>query len=57
MTRREAALILAIRESSTTTRIKHAHRNLLILDNGGSTYLIHEINEAKELLLKRRTEI
>lgn len=59
MTRREAALILGIRESSTTARIKDAHRKLLILnhpDTGGSTYLTHKINEAKELLLKGRND-
>jgi hypothetical protein len=59
MTRREAALILGIRESSTTARIKDAHRKLLIInhpDTGGSTYLTHKINEAKELLLKGRND-
>lgn len=57
MTRREAALILGVRESSTPKRIKEAHRKLLILnhpDTGGSTYLTGKINEAKELLLKGR---
>ncbi len=55
MTRREAALILGVRESSTAKRIKDAHRKLLILnhpDTGGSTFLAGKINEAKELLLK-----
>ena len=57
MTRREAALILGVRESSTSKRIKDAHRKLLILnhpDTGGSTYLSGKVNEAKELLLKGR---
>lgn len=57
MTRREAALILGVRESSTPKRIKEAHRKLLILnhpDTGGSTYMAGKINEAKELLLKGR---
>lgn len=57
MTKREAALILGVRESSSTQRIKEAHRKLLILnhpDTGGSTYMAGKINEAKELLLKGR---
>lgn len=55
MTRREAALILGVRESSSVSRVKEAHRKLLILnhpDAGGSTYMAGKINEAKELLLK-----
>lgn len=59
MTRREAALILGVRESSPPSRIKDAHRKLLILnhpDAGGSTYVALKINEAKELLLKGRRD-
>ncbi|CAB9506016.1 DnaJ homolog subfamily C member 15 [Seminavis robusta] len=55
MTRREAALILGVRESSPASRIKDAHRKLLVLnhpDTGGSTHVAGKINEAKELLLK-----
>ena len=55
MTRKEAALILGVRESSAAKRIKEAHRKLLILnhpDTGGSTFIAGKINEAKELLLK-----
>lgn len=60
MTRREAALILGVRESASPQRIKDAHRKLLILnhpDTGGSTYLSGKINEAKELLLKGRAKV
>jgi hypothetical protein len=55
MTKREAALILGVRESSSPARVKDAHRRLLILnhpDTGGSTFLSGKLNEAKELLLK-----
>ena len=55
MTRREAALILGVRESASAKRIKDAHRKILILnhpDRGGSTYMATKINEAKEMLLK-----
>jgi len=48
MTRREAALILGVRESRTPKRIKEAPRKLLILnhpDRGGKTYMSGKINE------------
>jgi DnaJ family protein C protein 19 len=54
MNRREAALILSIRESSTRTEVKDSHKRLMMLnhpDAGGSTYLASKINEAKELLM------
>jgi DnaJ family protein C protein 19 len=60
MTRREAALILGVRESSNARRIKDAHRKLLILnhpDTGGSTYISGKLNEAKELLLKGKAKM
>jgi hypothetical protein len=60
MTRKEAALILGVRESSNAKRIKEAHRKLLILnhpDTGGSTYMAGKINEAKELLLKGKAKM
>ena len=59
MTRREAALILGVRESSSAQRIKDAHRKLLVLnhpDTGGSTYIAGKTNEAKELLLKGKSK-
>ncbi|CAM9986622.1 unnamed protein product [Phaeothamnion confervicola] len=58
MTRREAALILGVRESATPQRIKEAHRRILMLnhpDKGGSKLMAAKINEAKEMLLKGRT--
>ncbi|OQR91727.1 hypothetical protein ACHHYP_04444 [Achlya hypogyna] len=54
MTRREAALILGVRENANPDRIRNAHRKLLIAnhpDTGGSTFLSTKINEAKEMLL------
>ena len=54
MTRREAALILGVRESASAERIRNSHRKLLILnhpDTGGSTFLATKINQAKEMLL------
>lgn len=55
MTRREAALILGIRESASVDRVKEAYRKLLPLnhpDKGGSAYIATKINEAKDMLLK-----
>lgn len=55
MSKREAALILGVRESATVERIKEAHRRVLLLnhpDRGGSAHIAAKINEAKDLLLK-----
>lgn len=55
MSRREAALILGVRESSDPDRIKASHRKILLLnhpDRGGSAFLAAKVNEAKDLLLK-----
>ncbi|KAL0538556.1 hypothetical protein IC582_022703 [Cucumis melo] len=54
MTRREAALILGIRENANADKIKEAHRRVMIAnhpDAGGSHYLASKINEAKDVLL------
>lgn len=54
MTRREAALILGVRETSPKDKILKAHRKLAMLnhpDAGGSTFLAAKLNEAKEKLL------
>ncbi|KAG2403042.1 Chaperone DnaJ-domain containing protein [Vigna angularis] len=54
MTRREAALILGVRERTPTDKIKEAHRRVMVAnhpDAGGSHYLASKINEAKDMLL------
>ncbi|KAL3621283.1 hypothetical protein CASFOL_036195 [Castilleja foliolosa] len=54
MTRREAALILGVRESTPIDKIREAHRRVMIAnhpDAGGSHYVASKINEAKEILL------
>lgn len=55
MTRREAALILGVRENTAAQRIKESHRRILLLnhpDRGGSPYVAAKINLAKDLLLQ-----
>ncbi|GMN51130.1 hypothetical protein TIFTF001_020280 [Ficus carica] len=54
MTRREAALILGIRENATPDKVKEAHRKVMVAnhpDAGGSHYLASKINEAKDVML------
>ncbi|KAG9155461.1 hypothetical protein Leryth_009891 [Lithospermum erythrorhizon] len=54
MTRREAALILGIKESTPIDKLREAHRRVMVAnhpDAGGSHYLASKINEAKEILL------
>lgn len=54
MTRREAALILGIRERVVMEKIKEAHRRVMVAnhpDSGGSDYLAAKINEAKDVML------
>ncbi|KAK3038399.1 hypothetical protein RJ639_030565, partial [Escallonia herrerae] len=54
MTKREAALILGVRESTATDKIREAHRRVMHAnhpDAGGSHYLASKINEAKDMML------
>ncbi|KAJ2787057.1 mitochondrial import inner membrane translocase subunit TIM14 [Coemansia interrupta] len=54
MSKREAALILGLKESSLTMeKVKKAHRTIMLRnhpDRGGSPYLATKLNEAKEFL-------
>jgi DnaJ family protein C protein 19 len=57
MTRREAALILGVRESAAKDKVLAAHRKVMIAnhpDAGGSDYIATKINEAKAQLLGGR---
>ncbi|KAL9995838.1 putative DnaJ domain, Chaperone J-domain superfamily [Helianthus debilis subsp. tardiflorus] len=54
MTRREAALILGVRESAAADKVREAHRRVMVAnhpDAGGSHYLASKINEAKDVML------
>lgn len=56
MTKREAALILGVRESAAKDKVLAAHRKVMIAnhpDAGGSDYIATKINEAKAKLLKK----
>ncbi|WVZ86325.1 hypothetical protein U9M48_033124 [Paspalum notatum var. saurae] len=53
MNRREAALILGVRETANAEKVKEAHKRVMVAnhpDAGGSHYLASKINEAKDVL-------
>ena len=53
MTRREAALILGVRESVDKAALKEAHRKIMLMNHparGGSPFIATKINEANECL-------
>ncbi|RRT44385.1 hypothetical protein B296_00039475 [Ensete ventricosum] len=54
MTRREAALILGVRENAAPDKVKEAHKKVMVAnhpDARGSHYVASKINEAKDVLL------
>ncbi|KAK1682087.1 hypothetical protein QYE76_042935 [Lolium multiflorum] len=54
MNRKEAGLILGVRESANAEKVKEAHKKVMVAnhpDAGGSHYLASKINEAKDILL------
>jgi DnaJ family protein C protein 19 len=57
MNRREAALILGLRETAAEERIKDAHRRIMVAnhpDSGGSSFIAAKVNEAKDILLGKK---
>ncbi|XP_013107157.1 mitochondrial import inner membrane translocase subunit TIM14 [Stomoxys calcitrans] len=53
MTKREASLILGVSPSASKTKVKDAHKKIMLLnhpDRGGSPYLAAKINEAKDFM-------
>lgn len=57
MNRREAALILGVRESAPEEKVKEAHRRIMIAnhpDAGGSSFVAAKVNEAKDMMLGKK---
>ena len=56
MTRREAALILGVRETASEHQVMNSYKKLMMInhpDTGGSTYIATKVNEAKDKMLAK----
>ncbi|KAF6255333.1 hypothetical protein COO60DRAFT_1272562 [Scenedesmus sp. NREL 46B-D3] len=62
MNRREAALILGLRESAAEERVKEAHRRIMIANHPDSgehfsnIFIAAKVNEAKDMLLGKKSK-
>src|SRR5258706_6533164 len=57
MSRAEALTVLGLQEGAKDEEVRAAHRRLILQthpDKGGTDYLAAKINEAKDVLLRRR---
>ena len=57
MSRAEALTVLGLQEGASEAEVRAAHRRLILQthpDKGGTDYLAAKINEAKDVLLRRR---
>jgi len=55
MSRKEASLILGVRESADPKRVQERHRKMLVSnhpDMGGSAFIAMKVNEARDVLLR-----
>ena len=59
MSRKEAALILNVKTSSSKKDITVAWKKLMLLnhpDNGGSTFVASKVNEARDFLISGKQD-
>ncbi|MEA2824472.1 MAG: hypothetical protein QOF03_954 [Alphaproteobacteria bacterium] len=57
MSRAEALTVLGLQEGASDEEVRAAHRRLILQthpDKGGTNYLAAKINEAKDVLMRRR---